>query len=297
MKFIDLWKNGRFGVGNVLATIFLIILAYLLGSSFLSIELALNFPDFSFESNSDIKALSSLMGKNRLFIWMLIPFCFVFITFLLCLTKIHKVPLLSIFTARESFDWNRVLISFSLWSLMIFCVTGIGLFFNDNFEVIFNPQKFALLFLLALFLLPVQTTIEELVFRGYLIQGINKRTGNIILSIITSGIMFGVMHMANPEILKIGYHILLYYIAVGVVLGFIVYYDDGLELTLGFHAANNIITVLLITADWQAFQTDAILKDNKAPGNGIVDILLGTTALFLFFFILSKKYKWQKKLV
>ena len=109
--------------------------------------------------------------------------------------------------------------------------------------------------------------------------------------------MFGVMHMANPEILKIGYHILLYYIAVGVVLGFIVYYDDGLELTLGFHAANNIITVLLITADWQAFQTDAILKDNEAPGNGIVDILLGTTALFLFFFILSKKYKWQKKLV
>ena len=144
MKFIDLWKKGRFGAENVLVTIFLIILAYLLGSSLLFIELALNFPDFSFVSNSDIKALSSLMGKNRLFIWMLIPFCLVFITFLLCLTKIHKVPLLSIFTARESFDWNRVLISFSLWSLMIFCVTGIGLFFNDNFEVIFNPQKFAI---------------------------------------------------------------------------------------------------------------------------------------------------------
>ena len=82
MKFIDLWKKGRFGAENVLVTIFLIILAYLLGSSLLFIELALNFPDFSFVSNSDIKALSSLMGKNRLFIWMLIPFCFVFITFL-----------------------------------------------------------------------------------------------------------------------------------------------------------------------------------------------------------------------
>jgi hypothetical protein len=91
MNFLDLWKNGRFGAKNVIATIFLIIVAYLLGSSFLSIELALNFPDFSSASNSDIKALSSLMGKNRLFIWMLIPFCFVFITFLLCLTKLENL--------------------------------------------------------------------------------------------------------------------------------------------------------------------------------------------------------------
>jgi hypothetical protein len=35
--------------------------------------------------------------------------------------------------------------------------------------------------------------------------------------------------------------------------------DDGLELTLGFHAANNLIGALLL--DWTVFQTHSILKD------------------------------------
>ena len=36
--------------------------------------------------------------------------------------------------------------------------------------------------------------------------------------------------------------------------------DEGLELALGFHAANNLIAVLLLTADWTAFQTHSILR-------------------------------------
>ena len=36
--------------------------------------------------------------------------------------------------------------------------------------------------------------------------------------------------------------------------------DEGLELALGFHAANNLCGALLLTADWTAFQTNSILK-------------------------------------
>ena len=43
-------------------------------------------------------------------------------------------------------------------------------------------------------------------------------------------------------------------------LGILTLMDDGLELALGFHAANNLITALLVTADWTAFQTDSILQ-------------------------------------
>jgi membrane protease YdiL (CAAX protease family) len=293
MNFIDFWNKGRFGAENVLATILLIIVAYLLGSSFLLIDLGLNFPDFSYASNFDIKELSSLMGKNRFFIWMLIPFCFVFITFLLCLTKIHKLPLLAVFTSRHAFDWKRFFIAFSWWSLMVLAVTGIELLLHKNFQLVFNAQKFFTLCLLSIILLPLQTSSEELVFRGYILQGIKKRTGSILSSILISGCMFGMMHISNPEIAKIGYHILIYYIIVGVVLGAIVYYDSGLELSLGFHAANNLITALLITADWQAFQTDAIIVDSNPPGNGILSMLLALSMLFAFFLLLNKKYKWK----
>ncbi len=293
MNFIDFWNKGRFGAENVLATILLIIVAYLLGSSFLFIDLRLNFPDFSGARNFDIKELSSLMGKNRFFIWMLIPFCFVFITFLLCLTKIHKLPLLAVFTSRNAFDWKRFFIAFSWWSLMVLAVTGIELLLHKNFQLVFNAQKFFTLCLLSIILLPLQTSSEELVFRGYILQGIKKRTGSILSSILISGCMFGMMHISNPEIAKIGYHILIYYIIVGVVLGAIVYYDSGLELSLGFHAANNLITALLITADWQAFQTDAIIVDSNPPGNGIFSMLLALSMLFAFFLLLNKKYKWK----
>jgi hypothetical protein len=31
--------------------------------------------------------------------------------------------------------------------------------------------------------------------------------------------------------------------------------DEGMELALGFHAANNLVSALLFTSDWSAFQT------------------------------------------
>ena len=93
-----------------------------------------------------------------------------------------------------------------------------------------------------------------------------------------------------PELLTFG---ILSALILRIVLGFIVYFDSGLELTLGFHAANNLITALLITSDWQAFQTDAIIKDNNPPGNGFMGIFFAFIMLCLFFFILKKKYNWK----
>jgi membrane protease YdiL (CAAX protease family) len=293
MNFIDYWNKGNFEAKRVLTTLLLIVLVYLASSSFLFFDLYLNFPNSDLVDQSSIKDLSLLMGKNRLFLWMMLPFSFIFVTLLICLTKIHQLPFLKIFTSRDKFDWKRFFVAFSLWSLMVVTVTALELMLNADFEIIFNAQKFMTLFFLSIILLPIQTSAEELIFRGYVLQGVNKRTGNAILSVVISGLMFGMMHISNPEIAKMGYHILIYYVAVGIVLGFIVYFDSGLELTLGFHAANNLITALLITSDWQAFQTDAIIKDNNPPGNGFMGIFFAFIMLCLFFFILKKKYSWK----
>lgn len=292
MNFIDFWNKGKFDTNKVLLSLTLVFFAYFVGSSFLYIDLAFNFPDYEIIGNDYVKNLSLLLGKNRLLLWLLLPFIFVFAALIGCLYKIHKLPLVAIFTSREKIDWNRSYFAFSLWGVMVVGVTLIELLLHRDFEIIFNLQRFLPLFFLALLIVPIQTTTEELLFRGYILQGIKKRTGSYITAILTSGVMFGMMHIANPEILKMGYHILIYYVAVGVVLGFIVYYDSGLELAMGFHAANNLITALLITSDWQAFQTDAILKDNHPPGNGVTGILMASVMLCLFFYIVMKKYKW-----
>ena len=293
MNFIEFWNIGRFEAYRVVLTLFFVFVAYFVGSLFLSFDLAINHPSFTGLSDGSWKEIALLLGKNRLFLLMMLPFTLVFFTLLICLTKIHKLPLLAVFTSRKTFDWKRFFIAFLWWSFMVLAVTGIELLLHKNFQLVFNAQKFFTLFLLSIILLPLQTSSEELVFRGYILQGIKKRTGSILSSILISGFMFGMMHISNPEIAKIGYHILIYYIIVGVVLGAIVYYDSGLELSLGFHAANNLITALLITADWQAFQTDAIIVDSHPPGNGILSMLLALSMLFAFFLLLNKKYNWK----
>ena len=62
------------------------------------------------------------------------------------------------------------------------------------------------------------------------------------------------MHIANPEVGKLGMIIMVYYIGTGFFLGIMTLMDEGLELALGFHAANNLIGALLVTADWTAFK-------------------------------------------
>lgn len=293
MNYIDFWNKGRFELLRVMLTLFLVFSAYVVGSLFLSLDIVINHPNFTGLSDGSWKEISLLLGKNRLFFLMLLPFSLVFFTLLICLTKIHKLPLLVVFTSRKTFDWKRFFIAFTLWSFMVLAFTGLELLLHKNFQFVFNAQKFFTLCLLSIILLPLQTSSEELIFRGYILQGIKKLTGSILTSILVSGLMFGVMHISNPEIAKIGYHILVYYIIVGIVLGAIVYYDSGLELSLGFHAANNLVTVLLITADWQAFQTDAIIVDSNPPGNGIFSMLLALSMLFAFFLLLNKKYNWK----
>ena len=70
MNFIDYWNKGNFEAKRVLTTLLLIVLVYLVSSSFLFLDLYLNFPNSDLVDQSSIKDLSLLMGKNRLFLWM-----------------------------------------------------------------------------------------------------------------------------------------------------------------------------------------------------------------------------------
>ena len=78
----------------------------------------------------------------------------------------------------------------------------------------------------------------------------------------------------------------------GFFLGILTLMDEGLELALGFHAANNLITALLVTADWTVFQTDSILIDTSEPALG-ADVYVPIFVIFpILLFIFSKKYNW-----
>ena len=224
---------------------------------------------------------------------LLISFVVAVVGIYIVVRYLHHQTLLSIMTSRKKIDWKRVFFSFTLWAIITVVSTLVMFWLNPvDFKINFQPMPFLILVVIATLLIPVQTSVEELVFRGYLMQGFANLSMNKWFPLLMTSVIFGSMHLFNPEVTKLGYFIMVYYIGTGLLLGIITLMDEGMELALGFHAANNLIGVLLVTSDWSAFQTYSILKDVSEP-EASFDIILPVVVVYpLLLIIFGLKYKW-----
>ena len=244
--------------------------------------------------NQIMEEMITRLGTNVTFALLVSPLSIACLVLLFWVKFIHNQTILSLTTSRKKVDWNRVFFSFSLWGGFT-VVSTLVLYYlaPENFTINFNASKFFVFLILALFLIPLQTSFEEYLFRGYLMQGIGVVTKSRLVPLIVTSVLFGVMHIANPEVGKLGMIIMIYYIGTGFFLGIITLMDEGLELALGFHAANNLIGALLVTADWTAFQTDSILKDISEPSASF-DVLFPIFVIFpILLIIFGRKYSWS----
>ena len=123
-------------------------------------------------------------------------------------------------------------------------------------------------------------------------QNLGLITRNRWFPLIFTSIAFGLLHGANPEIEKFGNIVFIFYIGSGLFAGIMTLMDDGMELALGWHAANNLIAALLVTADWTALQTESVLKDISDPTFGIYEMLIGAILYPAVLYIFAKKYSW-----
>ncbi|NQY30310.1 MAG: CPBP family intramembrane metalloprotease [Flavobacteriaceae bacterium] len=247
--------------------------------------------DFNMSSLDDIY---TLFESNTTLALMLIPFAVGMVILFFWMKYIHKQSFVSLTTARKKIDFKRVFFAFGLWATVVIAMTLIDYQLSpENYQWNFDLQKFSILLAIAIVLVPIQTSFEEYIFRGYLMQGIGAAAKNKWVPLVVTSLIFGLMHIANPEVEKIGYIIMVYYIGTGFFLGIITLMDEGMELALGFHAANNLVTALLVTANWTAFQTNSILKDMSEPAAGY-DVLVPVLVIFpILLFIFSKKYQWN----
>ena len=183
---------------------------------------------------------------------------------------------------------------FGLMSVFVLIITCASYMLSpSDYELNFKPVPFMILAVMAIILIPIQTSFEEYMFRGYMLQGLGLATKTRWIPLVVTSVLFGLMHMANPEVGKLGPVIMVYYIGTGFFLAIMTLMDEGLELALGFHAANNLMTALLVTSTWTAFQTDSILISTGEPVVGF-DILIPVFVVFpIFLLILTKKYKWS----
>lgn len=242
---------------------------------------------------NDINYIFSLFDSNVTLIYIMLPFVGGLFALFLVSTKLHKLLWKRLTTSRENIDVKRVLFSFLLWGGVSIVIIFIGFFTStDTLVLNFDAENFSILFIIAVVLIPIQTSFEEYVFRGYLMQGLGIVSKTNWFPLVITSITFGLMHLGNPEVDKLGYGIMVFYIGTGLLLGVITLMDEGMELSLGFHAANNLITALLITTDWTAFQTHAIFKDYSSP-NLMGELLVIAILYPVLLYVLARKYQWK----
>jgi len=240
-----------------------------------------------------LQTMIEQMGTNLAFVLLIGPLSIGLFFLFFWVKFVHQQSIRSLTTSRHKVDWKRIFFSFSIWACITIGSTLLFFYLSpDDFVWNFKPVPFFSFLVLALLLIPLQTSFEEYLFRGYLMQGIGVATKSRLIPLLITSIAFGLMHIANPEVGKMGYIIMIYYIGTGFFLGIITLMDEGLELALGFHAANNLVGALLVTADWTAFQTHSIFKDISEPSAG-VDVLLPVVVIFpILLVIFGKKYGW-----
>lgn len=243
-------------------------------------------------SGNQMDVFAHLDSNLTLFL-ILVSYLIAFFGFLFVVYRIHKQTITSVTTSRLKIDFKRILFGFLFWGGLSIFLFGIDVFLSpEDYLWNFKPIPFLIMFLISCTLIPFQSALEEWIFRGYLMQGFATLTKSRLMSLLLTSIIFGSLHILNPEIDKLGYGLLVYYIGTGLFFGIMSLMDEGIELAIGFHVANNLITALLVTADWTVFQTESLYKDISNPSL-MPELLLFLGLIYpLTLLLLAKKYHW-----
>ncbi len=186
------------------------------------------------------------------------------VTFLLAVRFEHKRSILSLITPERSIDWKKLGKSFGIFSGLLFLVLIMDyLMFPETLHFSFNPGRFLYFAPVVIILTPIQTTTEELFFRGYLLQMMALLTRNRFILILVSGVLFMLPHLVNPEVALGPVPVALQYFAIGVFLTFITLESNGLEVAMGIHAATNLFLALVVNYETSALQTESIFRSSE----------------------------------
>ena len=228
---------------------------------------------------------------------MMLPFVTGLITAILLLRPLHKRTFAEVVNGTKSIRWKRAFTGFGIWLVIAALYFAIDYAISPaNYVLQFDLAAFLPLLLISVLLIPIQTTFEELLYRGYLGQAIGAWTKNRWLVVIIPAILFGLSHYANPEIKEYGFWMAMpQYIMFGLVFGLITVLDDGIEVSMGLHAANNIFASLMITNKASVLQTQAVFSQQNIDPNKETLALLVMSIVFIA--ILKYHYKWDFKVL
>lgn len=238
--------------------------------------------------------LYEALEPNLTMFLLLLSFAIGLVGLLFVIRFIHQQPILEATTSRKKMDWGRFAFGFALIAIVNILFFAVGYLSNpEDYVWNFQAVPFLILLVITVVMVPLQIAFEEYLFRGYLMQGLGVLARNRWFPLIVTSLIFGLLHLSNPEVGKMGEIVMLIYIGNGFVLGIMTLMDEGMELALGYHAGNNIVASLMLTADWTAFQGHSLFKDVSDPSVTTLEVLAQVLIFFpAILLIMARKYKW-----
>jgi uncharacterized protein len=237
------------------------------------------------------------VGINPLLYFALMnsQFLFWFLGLFVSIRFLHKRKFTSLITPNRRIDWKRIGFGFITFFVILGLTSIIDSILNTG-DYLFNDvtvSDFLVLFVLVLVLTPLQTTCEELFFRGYLLQLFGKWIRIPFLLSLLAGAIFGALHFSNPEM---GYSPILVganYLLTGFIWCYITVKTNSAELSIGAHAANNMLLGWFITMDDSAFGDipSLFVVTNMDPA---ISLMWTIVSLGIFLFISLRKYKFAR---
>lgn len=207
---------------------------------------------------------------------------------LLAVRFIHARPLQTLITGESRIRWGRILIGGGIWFVITSLIAIVeSLLYPGRYVLTFQPGTLLLFAALAVIFIPIQTSAEEVFFRGYLLQWMGLRLKNKWILAFLNGLLFFLPHTANPEMdanfLLVG----LGYFVFGFVFTLLTVQDNGMELALGVHAANNLFIVLFANYTITALPSPSLFTIQELdPIYGLVSLIVGSIVFFLIYFAL-----------
>lgn len=295
--FFKVAEQGRNEFWRYFISVLIIIAVSILGQIPLALLIVTRITNLSdvdkFQENFNFSEIG--IDPNTGLLLMLIPFILCFLCMIFIIRVIHQRPFLSVLTGHNRFNWPKFFFAFFVMFLLLIIAEAVLYSINPgNYVLDFNLKLFIPLLLISVFLLPFQTSLEEIFIRGYLLQGIGLLTKYKWIPLLITSILFGLLHLTNPEVKEYGFWLTYpYYFGFGLFLGIIIILDNGLEIPLGIHAIVNIYGATLVTFPSSTMQTPAVYR-MKEYDPKIMMVMFVLVAV-IFFIIAAKKYYWIKR--
>lgn len=232
------------------------------------------------------------LSENTALLLMIIPFAVGLLSIFMLMKPIHARSIRSVLTGAKKFRWARFLWAAGVWFALLAGITAITIQLGlQDVELQFNPSAFFSLILISLLFIPLQAGFEEVIFRGYLMQGFAQMAKNRWVALLITALLFGGLHYFNPEVKAHGAAITMpQYIWFGLFFGICTLMDDGLEIAWGAHAMNNAGASIFLTQESSVLQTDALF--NITRYDPAVDLAVLFIASLIFLAFAARKYNW-----